>query len=160
MKPSQKTPPRKSTPQNPSKQTANFFSTAQGQKRGLEPLCADDFSMVPLMFQLLLRHLDVCHSCASLYMLKREEATRWLMLPCEHVSLTARSNLRELHRGAIPQTRAVKEGCEASAGTHVLVGWEAQHTSARKAVAEPTGQSKRLWMVFRICSPACLTAGC
>ena len=95
-------------------------------------------------------------------MLKREEATRWLMLPYmlpyEHVSLTARSDLRELHRGALPQTRAVKEGCEASAGTHVLVGWEAQHTlhtSARKAVAEPTGQSKRLWMVFRICSPAC-----
>ena len=33
-------------------------------------------------------------------MLKREEAARWLMLPYEHVSLTARSNLRELHRGA------------------------------------------------------------
>ena len=81
-------------------------------------------------------------------MLKREEATRWLMLPYEHVSLTARSDLRELHRGALPQTRAVKEGCEASAGTHVLVGWEAQHPTARKAAAEPTGQSKRLSMIF------------
>ena len=100
----------------------------------------------------------MCHPCASLEMRKREEATRWLMLPYEHVSLTARSDLRELHRGALPQTRAVKEGCEASAGTHV--GWEAQHPTARKAVAEPTEQSKRLGMIFRVCSPACLAAGC
>ena len=81
-------------------------------------------------------------------MLRREAATGWIMLPSEHVSLTARSDLRELHRGALPQTRAVKEGCEASAGTHVMVGWEAQRPTARKAAAEPTGQSKRLWMIF------------
>ena len=93
-------------------------------------------------------------------MLKREEATRWIMLPSEQVSLPASSNLRGLYCGAFPQKRAVKEGCEASARTHVPVGWEAQRPAARKAAAEPTGQSKRLWMIFRISSPACLAAGC
>ena len=46
LKPSQKTPPRKSAPQNSSKQTANFFSTAQGQTKSADPTFTDRFWIV------------------------------------------------------------------------------------------------------------------
>ena len=77
-------------PQNSVQPSPNTpFKNRTGQKRCLEPLCADDFSTVSLMFQLLIRLLHVCHPCPSFQMLKREEATRWLMRSSEHVSSTA-----------------------------------------------------------------------